>query len=494
MPQTATLESNHSLTIVWHRRDLRIDDNPALHAASQQGAIVVGIFIFDPAILKSMETGGGKVDFMLGCLRELQANYQQLGSDLLCFYGEPVQTLRQVAEAFQVKQVFFNCDIEPYARQRDGAARDALKGIGVELKGFIDIGLHDPAAIATNSGEPYKVYTPFWRNWISLPKPHPYGGTHPVGNRPPRMDKIANLGNYDRACQQAGAIALPTLSELGFSHNQILPKSGESAAQSLLDAFCDSNLILRYKEARDIPSQAGTSMLSPHLRFGTIGIRRVWQSAIAATDRVRSEEEANGIQTWQQELAWREFYQNVLFHFPELAIGAYRPQMQRFEWDDNRAYFAAWCEGRTGYPIVDAAMRQLNQTGWMHNRCRMIVASFLTKDLLLNWQWGELYFMQQLVDGDLAANNGGWQWSASSGMDTKPLRIFNPMTQARKYDPEAEYILQWLPELQGLTTAELLSGNIPPHQCRKHNYPTPIVAHDTQQRIFKSRYQAAKDV
>jgi deoxyribodipyrimidine photo-lyase len=486
MPQTASLESNHNLTIVWHRRDLRVDDNPALNAASQQGGTVIGIFIFDPVILKSQETGGGKVDFMLDCLRELQANYQQLGSDLLYFYGEPVKTLRQVAAAFQVKQVLFNCDVEPYAIQRDKAASDALKEIGVELKGFIEIGLHDPSAIATQTNEPYKVYTPFWRNWISLLKPAPY-------DRPMQLGKIAHLGYYDRARQEASAIELPTLTELGFSHNQILLKAGESAATELLDAFCDSDLILRYKEARDIPSQASTSMLSPHLRFGTIGIRRVWQSAIAATERVRSEEEAKGIQTWQQELAWREFYQHVLFHFPTLATSAYRPQMQRFEWDDNREYFAAWREGRTGYPIVDAAMRQLNQTGWMHNRCRMIVASFLTKDLLINWQWGELYFMQQLVDGDLAANNGGWQWSASSGMDPRPLRIFNPMTQARKYDPEAEYILQWLPELQGLTTAELLSGNIPPHQCQKRNYPTPIVEHDIQQRIFKARYQEAKD-
>jgi deoxyribodipyrimidine photo-lyase len=486
MPKPTPLESTHNLTIVWHRRDLRLDDNPALNAASQDGGAVIGIFIFDPVILKSKETGGGKVDFMLGCLRELQANYQKLGGDLLYFYGEPVKTLRQVAEAFQVKQVFFNCDVEPYARQRDTAACDALKEIGVEIKGFIDIGLLDPSAIATKSNEPYKVYTPFWRNWIDLPKPAP-------SNRPAQLGKLANLGNYDRACQQAGAIALPTLTELGFSHNQTLPKSGERAAKELLDTFCDSNLILRYKEARDIPSQAGTSVLSHHLRFGTIGIRRVWQSAIAATDRARSEEEANSIQTWQQELAWREFYQHVLFHFPELATTAYRPLMQRFEWDDNREYFSAWCEGRTGYPIVDAAMRQLNQTGWMHNRSRMIVASFLTKDLLLNWQWGELYFMQQLVDGDLAANNGGWQWSASSGMDPKPLRIFNPMTQARKYDPEAEYILQWLPELRGLTTAEVLSGNISPYQCQKRNYPTPIVEHDVQQRIFKARYQEAKD-
>ncbi|NJM27203.1 MAG: deoxyribodipyrimidine photolyase [Pseudanabaena sp. RU_4_16] len=488
MTKPTPIECKDSLTIVWHRRDLRVDDHPALNAAVRQGGLVFGIFIFDPGILKNSETGGGKVDFMLGCLRELEESYRQLGSKLLCFYGEPVKTLRHVAEVFQASQVFFNHDVEPYARQRDRSARDALKEIGVELKGFIDIGLRDPGEIATkSSNEPYKVYTPFWRNWISLAKPDPC-------DRPSQViGALVNSSNYARAYRQSGAIALPTLTELGFSHSQTLPTSGESAAQMLLHTFCDSDLILRYKEGRDLPSQAGTSMLSPHLRFGTIGIRRVWQSAISAQERARSEEEFTSIQTWQQELAWREFYQHVLFHFPELATSAYRPQMQRFEWDDNRTYFEAWCQGRTGYPIVDAAMRQLNQTGWMHNRCRMIVASFLTKDLLLNWQWGELYFMQQLVDGDLAANNGGWQWSASSGMDPKPLRIFNPTTQARKFDPEAEYILQWLPELRGLTVAELMSGSIPPQQCQRRNYPTPIVDHAQQQRVFKARYQSYKD-
>jgi deoxyribodipyrimidine photo-lyase len=471
------------LTLVWHRRDLRIDDNPALfeasHEASQLGGAVVGIFIFDPAILKSRETGGGKVDFMLGCLQELRENYRQLGSELLFFYGEPVATLRRVAEALQAARVFFNRDVEPSARQRDRDARDVLKQIDVEVKGFIDIGLHDPRAIATRANEPYKVYTPFWRNWLAIAKPTPFA--------PP--SKLVGLPSYI----DANPIPLPTLAELEFSHNQTLAEAGEAVAQKLLTEFCDSHKLLRYREARDFPANPGTSQLSSHLRFGTIGIRRVWSATLTSEANVRSEEERIGIQTWRQELCWREFYQHVLFHFPDLETSAYRPQMKVFEWDESQERFMAWCEGRTGYPIVDAAMRQLNQTGWMHNRCRMIVASFLTKDLLLNWQWGELYFMQKLVDGDLAANNGGWQWSASSGMDPRPLRIFNPSSQAQKYDPEAEYILQWLPELRGLTAAELLSGNIHPHQCDRRNYPLPIVDHSVQQRIFKQRYAEAKN-
>lgn len=467
------------LTIVWHRRDLRIDDNPALFEASQLGGAVVGIFIFDPAILKSRETGGGKVDFMLSCLQELRENYRQLGSELLFFYGEPVATLRRVAEVLQAAHVFFNRDVEPSARQRDRDARDVLKQIDVEVKGFIDIGLHDPRAIATRANEPYKVYTPFWRNWLAIAKPTPFA--------PPAQ--LVGLPSYI----DANPIPLPTLAELEFSHNQTLAEAGEASAQKLLADFCDSHKLLRYREARDFPASPGTSQLSSHLRFGTIGIRRVWSATLTAEANVRSEEERIGIETWRQELCWREFYQHVLFHFPDLETSAYRPQMKVFAWDESQERFAAWCEGRTGYPIVDAAMRQLNQTGWMHNRCRMIVASFLTKDLLLNWQCGELYFMQKLVDGDLAANNGGWQWSASSGMDPRPLRIFNPSSQARKYDPEAEYILQWLPELRGLTAAELLSGNIHPHQCDRRNYPLPVVDHSVQQRIFKQRYAEAKN-
>jgi deoxyribodipyrimidine photo-lyase len=218
----------------------------------------------------------------------------------------------------------------------------------------------------------------------------------------------------------------------------------------------------------------------------------VWAAADEAYSRARSDETEANIRTWQQELAWREFYQSVMYTFPELANGPYREPFKNFPWDNNEAHFKAWCEGKTGYPIVDAAMRQLNATGWMHNRCRMIVASFLTKDLMIDWRWGEKYFMQTLYDGDLCANNGGWQWSASSGMDPKPLRIFNPASQAKKYDPEAEYIREWLPEIRHLNTAVLMSGDIPQRVLEGTHYPMPIVEHKVQQAEFKARYQAQK--
>jgi deoxyribodipyrimidine photo-lyase len=230
------------------------------------------------------------------------------------------------------------------------------------------------------------------------------------------------------------------------------------------------------------------------LKFGVLGIRTLWQTTLELLENTRSEEVEASIRTWQQELAWREFYQHAMYHFPELAEGAFRDNFQNFPWQNNEEYFQAWCEGKTGYPIVDAAMRQMNEIGWMHNRCRMIVASFLTKDLIINPQWGEKYFMQRLIDGDLSANNGGWQWSASSGMDPKPLRIFNPASQAQKFDPEGEYIRQWVPELRSIDTEYLVTGKIPPLELQAVDYPQPIVDHKLQQQRFKMLYQQQKGV
>ena len=266
---------------------------------------------------------------------------------------------------------------------------------------------------------------------------------------------------------------------------------GEIAAQERLEEFCDRALY-EYDEQRNFPAIDGTSQLSAALKFGVISIRKVWEKTLEAIETCRSDEARKQIQSWQQELAWREFYQHALYHFPELELGPYREPFKTFPWHNNEQHFQAWCEGKTGYPIVDAAMRQLNESGWMHNRCRMIVANFLTKDLIINWQWGEKYFMQTLIDGDLAANNGGWQWSASSGMDTKPLRIFNPASQTQKFDPEAEYIRQWLPELISLEIEQLVTGKISTRDRKSCGYPEPIVDHNQQQRLFKQLYQAQK--
>jgi deoxyribodipyrimidine photo-lyase len=466
--------------IIWHRRDLRLDDHPALHHAVRTNLAVLGVFIFDPKILQGGMTGAAQVAFMLGCLAELQQSYRSLGSELLFFMGDAEKVLLNLAQEIEATGLYFNQDVEPYAIERDRLVTETLSQSGIKVESFIEIGLIDPTAIATRTQDPYKVYTPYWRTWLTIPKPQPF-------DLPKSLIGITNLNKI------TNQIPLPSLQELGFSNlPETMPIAGEIEAQRLLTDFCQPLQLLRYQQNRNLPGVEGTSRLSPHLRFGTIGIRRVWAEAIAMGALVHSEEEAESLQTWQQELAWREFYQHILFHFPELEKAAYRPQMQRFEWDLNQEFFVAWCEGRTGVPIVDAAMRQLNQTGWMHNRCRMIVASFLTKDLLINWQWGEKYFMQKLIDGDLAANNGGWQWSASSGMDPKPLRIFNPSAQAKKCDPQCDYIRQYLPEIARLTDAELISGNIHPAKCKQLNYPVAIADHQIQQKIFKQRHQEAK--
>ncbi len=470
--------------LFWHRRDLRLSDHLGLAQARQQSAKLVGVFCFDPSLLDPDEVAPARIAYLHGCLAELQDRYREAGSRLLILRDRPVRALPRLAQTLGASAVHWARDVEPYSRDRDTQVRDALQAEGIEVKTGWDQLLHPPNSVTTNSGDPYKVYTPFWRNWRSHPK------AEPAGDLADLQDLSAD---EQAAAENAGAIALPSLADLGVAWEQGFPvEPGEAAAQERLAQFCEQALV-SYDEQRNFPATDGTSQLSAALKFGALGIRTVWQAAQALYDQARSDEARANIQTWQQELAWREFYQHALYAFPNLADGPYREPFQNFPWDDDTERFQAWCDGRTGYPIVDAAMRQLNETGWMHNRCRMIVASFLTKDLILNWQWGERYFMQRLVDGDLAANNGGWQWSASSGMDPKPLRIFNPASQARKYDPDGEYIRQWLPELSSLDTGALVTGEIAAVDREACGYPEPIVDHKVQQREFKQRYQAQKN-
>ncbi|MBE9028794.1 deoxyribodipyrimidine photo-lyase [filamentous cyanobacterium LEGE 11480] len=472
------------LILFWHRRDLRLSDNIGLAMARQRSAKVVGIFCFDPAILQAEDIAAVRVDYLLGSLKALKASYQAAGSDLIFLQDNPITALPRLAQALDAKAVFWNWDVEPYAQTRDDAMIKALQEIGIAAHTEWDQLLHTPYDIVSKAkSAPYTVYGPFWKNWATKDKADPY----------PALQGLEGLSDKQQEIvQKNGAIAIPALQDLGFSwdNGQIL-EPGETAAQRTLEYFAAKH-IEAYDDARNFPAQPGTSTLSPALKFGTIGIRTIWQATIAARTQARSDEAHTGIRTWQQELAWREFYQHVMFHFPELADGPYREHFKNFPWEDNDSHFQAWCAGHTGYPIIDAAMRQLNETGWMHNRCRMIVASFLTKDLILDWRLGEKYFMQHLVDGDLSANNGGWQWSASSGMDPKPLRIFNPASQAKKFDADAEYIRHWIPELRAVETAQLISGVIDASDLARAGYPKPIVDHSVQQREFKARYAAQK--
>ncbi|MGB7086561.1 MAG: deoxyribodipyrimidine photo-lyase, partial [Phormidesmis sp.] len=380
------------LVLFWHRRDLRIRDNLGLAAARDRTSKVIGVFCLDPGILDGDDIAPARVTYMMGSLAELRDSYKSAGSELLILKGKPKKAIPKLASALEAVAVYWNRDVEPYSRRRDTDVASALKEKGIErCTQFWDQLLHDPDSIKTGSGDPYKVYTPFWRNWLQHPKEGPVDILANVTGLSPHEKAIAN---------DAGNIELPTAADLGYSwDNELLLAPGEAAALKRLEQFCDDQrAIAEYDEQRNFPAVPGTSILSAALKFGTIGIRTVWESADDAYSRARSDETHSNIRTWQQELAWREFYQSVMYFFPALADGPYRDHFKDFPWHNDKAHFQAWCDGKTGYPIVDAAMRQLNATGWMHNRCRMIVASFLTKDLIIDWRWGEKYFMQHLFD------------------------------------------------------------------------------------------------
>jgi deoxyribodipyrimidine photo-lyase len=464
-----------NIVLFWHRRDLRIVDNLGLAAAVQSGQMVVGVFCWDPAIFNCASIAPASASYALESLKILQQQYAAAGAMLLVLTGDTAQTLQQLSKALSATAIYCNRSIEPAQR---ALGQKLTANLEIPIYPHWDGLLHAPDTIYSGSLTPYSVYTPYWRNWQNRPKPEPVTVKLPALN----------------ASQQQALRKLiqpwPELGDLAWAQPHILAP-GSPAALERLEQFT-SKAIYNYGEDRNFPAVDGTSTLSPALAWGTLGIRTTWQATVRALAACRSIEAEASVTVWRQELAWREFYWQALYHFPELAAGPYRALWQDFPWSNDRERFDRWCQGQTGYPIVDAAMRQLNETGWMHNRCRMIVASFLTKDLIINWQWGEQYFMQTLVDGDVAANNGGWQWSASSGMDPKPLRIFNPYTQAQKFDREGEYIRQWLPELRSVGLKELLTGQIAPLWRSKSGYPAPIVDHNSQQKEFKRLYAQLK--
>ncbi len=483
--------------LFWHRRDLRLADNLGLAAAAAATPAVTGVYVLDPAILSGPLMAPARAWFLCESLRELADRWRAAGSRLLILQGDPAALVPQAARAVGATVVAWNREVEPYGRERDRQVAAALRSQGTRMLVDWDQLLVAPEAIRTGAGEPYRVYGPFLRNWRGQVQARA-GSLQPV-------DAPTGLLDLDSAALPAEGAPLwaalprleapPTAEGLGFSFAgaDLCPcRPGEAAALAQLLAFADGGVyggpLAAYEPGRNFPGEVGTSGLSAALSFGSLSPRQAWAAAQGARALAGSEEALSSIGVWEQELAWREFYQQALFHFPELADGPYRPQWKVFPWENDPERLLAWREGRTGFPIVDAAMRQLNASGWMHNRCRMIVASFLVKDLICDWRLGEHTFMQQLVDGDLAANNGGWQWSASSGMDPRPLRIFNPATQAAKFDPAATYIRRWLPELAHVATADLISGDIGPLERR--DYPSPIVSHKLQQARFKALYAA----
>jgi deoxyribodipyrimidine photo-lyase len=420
----------------WFRKDLRLDDNPALSEAVRDAQHdVVPFYASDPDWFKRADLAPTRVRFVLGALTELSAAIAARGSRLALAHGDPAEIVIRAARAVTADAVYWNDEYEPALRARDDRVERALRAAGVQVKRFHDRLLVPPGFVLSRADTPYTVYTPFRKACEALPIAEPHA-------------RVESLGAHDLPSPR-----LATLERLGFAE----PKSaawpaGESHAHQRLQRFLGGTGrepgagLARYASERDFPAVPASSQLSADFKFGTLGIRRAAHGVLGASERDAKLREHAA--KFVQELRWRDFYAHVLWHFPQVEHGAFRPEFDRLRWRGSDAEFAAWCAGQTGYPIVDAGMRELLATGFMHNRVRMIVASFLAKDLLIDWRRGEHWFMTQLVDGDLASNNGGWQWAAGTGTDAAPyFRIFNPVTQGTRFDPYGVYVRRWCPEL-----------------------------------------------
>lgn len=416
-----------SITIFWHRRDLRAFDNRGLQAALQSGGPVLPVFIFDRDILEKLKNPlDRRVEFLHRTVLALKEQYRKQGSDLLIHYGRPEEIFKKILSEHKIKAVYTNHDYEPYAIDRDQKISLLVRGAGAEFHTFKDQVIFEKSEILSDSKKPYTVYTPYKKKWLATLKPQDL--------EPCKTDL------YFGALKKGSVSELvPTLSEMGFTEQAEIEFPGTEVSKKLL---------LEYKEKRDFPALSSTSLLGLHLRFGTVSVRELAKLSQPLSD------------IWLSELIWREFFMQILFHFPHVEKSSFRPDYEKVEWRKSKEDFEKWKTGQTGYPLVDAGMRELNQTGHMHNRVRMIVASFLTKHLLIHWLEGERYFASQLLDFELASNNGNWQWAAGTGCDAAPyFRVFNPTTQIEKFDPDWKYIKKWVPEVGTLS------------------YPKPMVDH-----------------
>ena len=462
--------------VVWLRRDLRLQDQPALTAACEDCDDVIPLFVFDDPLLRVRQFGSPCVTFMISSLDELAGVLATRGLALQWRRGSQIEEVLRFVTDVKADAIYWNRDYEPAAIQRDRKVQQALMTRGVVVHTFKDHVIFEAEEIRGSTGDPLQRYSAYrarwWNKW--------HAATPPLLPSPARL-------RGQRAGASSLRIALPMVEDLGYQTVPLSIKPGEKEAQRRLRWFLNGP-VHTYVEGRNLPAIDGTSKLSPHFRFGTLSVRTAVHAALgtfAAGSRVSRAD----VLTWIDELIWREFFQQILSAFPQVASGPFRskvglprPRPAGAEW--NRLY-AAWCEGQTGYPLVDAGMRQLNQTGWMHNRVRMVVASFLIKDLRIDWQSGERYFMQQLIDADLAANNGNWQWASSTGTDSMPgYRIFNPMLQSRKFDPDGVYIRQYVPELAAVPTDRIHAPHLMTQEeqalagCRiDTDYPSPIVDH-----------------
>lgn len=415
------------VTLFWFRRDLRLSDNAGLYHALSKHTNVLPIFIFDKTILDKLEDKDDRrVEFIHQYVTKLSNELKALGTSLQVFYSTPKEAFAQLLQQYRVNAVYTNHDYEPYATRRDEEIKGLVEDANASFNTFKDQVIFEKNEILKDDGKPYTVYTPFSRKWKEklnsfYVKPYP-------------TEKY--FANFLKVIKP---FEVPTLESMGF-----VPTGAEFPP-----TIPDATIVQHYHDTRNLPAVEGTTRMSVHLRFGSVSIRQLVTFAQAHN------------QTWLNELIWREFFMTILWHFPNVVGHAFKPQYDNIQWVNNEEHFAAWCEGRTGYPIVDAGMRELNETGFMHNRVRMIVASFLTKHLLIDWRWGEAYFARKLLDFELSANNGNWQWAAGTGCDAAPyFRVFSPQLQTEKFDPKLEYVRRWVPEFDDA-----------------FQYPKPIVEH-----------------
>jgi deoxyribodipyrimidine photo-lyase len=449
--------------IIWFRRDLRLDDHPALHAAladAGDDTRVVPLFVWDPAITERGRVSPARLAYLCEALADLDGALRDRGARLVVRHGDPVDAVPAVAGEVRATAVHWARDFTPYARRRDGAVRAALADLDdpPEVDDHGGTAMHDPGTVLTGSGDVYKVFTPFHRAWRR----------HAIGDPLDAPDAIPGHGTV-------ASDDLPTAAALDLDEIDDRQRGGEAAARDRLRSFLDDGAGA-YDEQRDALAADATSRLSADLHFGCLSVRRVHDHLDLRN---------GGHQAFAAELAWRDFYLHVLAAWPEVLTEEFKPAYRQLPWSDDAEAFDAWRDGRTGFPIVDAGMRQLRSIGWMHNRARMIVASFLCKDLLIDWRLGEAHFLQHLIDGDLASNNGGWQWAAGTGTDAQPyFRIFNPVTQGERFDPDGAYVRRWVPELADVPTEYIHHPWDMPDDVAAtcgvtvgDDYPEPLVDH-----------------
>ena len=464
------MSKRYRMALVWLRRDLRLDDHAALYHALKHSEAAAPVFVFDAAILDALPCDDRRVDFIHQSVAALKAELNVLGGDLLVRHGLPVDEIPRLAAELGADAVFCNRDYEPAARERDAVVARRLSERGIAFHDSKDQVIFETDEVLTGAGKPFSVFTPYKNAWLKKLTPF-HLQAYPVRR-------------YLAALMPREPEPMPSLADIGFQSSDLtsLPiQPGAAGAEALFADF--AGRIERYKTQRDFPGVKGVSYLSVHLRFGTISIRQL--AAYAWHDG------GEGAMTWLSELIWRDFYQQVLWHRPDVVEHAFKPEYDALPFPNDPEWFDAWREGRTGYPLVDAAMRQLNRSGYMHNRLRMVAASFLVKDLLIDWRWGERYFAERLLDFDLAANNGGWQWAASTGCDAQPyFRIFNPVSQSEKFDPDGRFIRRYAPELARLPDKLIHAPWLAkPEQLADagvrlgRDYPLPTVDHAVQREL-----------